>query len=110
MIDPFRQATVRGDLRASHPAQWVDLPQTLAHQVVAEAPHRAQRRIYCRFGAKTRAVRNVVGDHLSIDALDPNAWATPLEPPSPSIQSCLCVRHRLRTDPPRAILFDVRVQ
>src|SRR5580704_2187502 len=89
MIDPFRHVTVKGDLRAIHPAQWVDLPQTLAHQGVGEAPHRAQRRVYCRLGAKTRAVREVARDHLSIDALDPDAWAMPVEAPSPTDSAVL---------------------
>lgn len=68
--------------------------------VVAEAPHRAQRRVHCRLGTKTRTVRDVACDHLGINALNPDAWATPLEPPSPPIQPRLGVRHRLRTDSP----------
>jgi hypothetical protein len=49
-------------------------------------------------------------DRWEPDALDPNPWATPLEPPSPAVQPRLRVRHRLRTDAPGAVLFDVRVQ
>src|SRR5216684_6608161 len=110
VIDAFRQATVRSDLRAFHPTYRADVPQTLAHQVLAEPAHRTQRRGHRGLGAKTRAARDVARDHLGINALDRNAWATTLEPPSPPIQTRLGVRHRLRTDSPRAVLFDVRVQ
>ena len=110
VIDPFRQATVRCDLRAFHPAQRVDLPQTLAHQVLTEAAHRTQRRVHGGLGAKSGAVGDVARAHLGINALDRNAWATTLEPPPPPNQTRFGVGHRLRTDAPRAILFEIRIQ
>ena len=92
VINPVRQATVRRDLRRFHRAQRVDLPQTLAHQVVAKAPHRAQCPVQGRLGSKTRAARDVACDHLGINVFDPNPWSTSLEPASPAIQPCLRVR------------------
>src|SRR5207248_9813423 len=54
--------------------------------------------------------RHVASDHLSVDMLDANARATPLEPAPPAIQPCLCVCHRLRTETSGPVLFDICIQ
>ena len=109
VIDPFRQATVRCELRPFHSTQWLDLPQTLAHQVVPKAAHRAQRCIHSRLGTKARTVRHVARDQVGIGEPQCQCAGDALELASPPIQPRLRVCHRLRAHSPGAVLLDIQI-
>src|SRR6185312_6496654 len=79
-IDPPRQAAVRGDLRALHPAQRVLHPHPLAHQVLPESAHRRERPVHRRLRPKRRAALDVAHVELCIDRLELRTWAAALEP------------------------------
>ena len=108
VIDSFRQTAVWCDLRALHPTQRIDLPQTLTYQVVAESSHRAQRRVNRRLRSKAGARRNVLRDRLGPDLFNHDPGTPLLQPSSPAIQPSLCV-HRLPAQSPRPVLLHVCV-
>ena len=109
MIDPFRQTTVRRDLGSFRPSQRVDLPQPLAHQIIAESPHRTQSGRYRRLGMKAGALPDVLSEYPRINLFDPDPGALALKPPPPLVQSCFRVRYRLRANSPRPILLHVGI-
>jgi hypothetical protein len=89
-----------------HPAQRVDLPQTLPDLVIPKSPHGAQRPVYRRLGAKTGAVGDLTCDQIGINLFDPYSRTPPPQPPSLPDQTSLGGSHGPLADPSSSVLLN----